>query len=233
MIDNVDIESRLTEIRSRITAACKRFDRDPDTVNLLAVSKTKPLGMILTAARAGQVHFGENYLQEAVDKISAVQPGITWHYIGAIQSNKTRPIAESFDWVHTVANEKVARRLGQQRPNHLPPLKVLIQVNIGGEASKAGVEASKLATLLRSIIGLPNIEIRGLMAIPSPETDFDRQCDSFRQLRELKLEMAALFGDQLPLFQDLSMGMTGDLDAAVKEGATWLRIGTAIFGERA
>lgn len=232
MNDRVDIADRLAQVRARIAAACQQFGRDPQTVNLLAVSKTKPIDQVIAAAGLGQAHFGENYLQEAVAKIAAAPPGLTWHYIGAIQSNKTRPIAESFDWVHTVSSEKVAHRLAQQRPAHLPPLRILIQVNISGEASKAGVVPSGLMPLLGKIVDLPNLEIRGLMTIPGPEQDFERQCASFRQLAELKQEMTSHFGQALPHFKDLSMGMTGDLEAAVREGATWLRIGTAIFGER-
>lgn len=225
------VAERLSEVRERIHTACGQYGRDPADVHLLAVSKTKPAELVAEAMEAGQTHFGENYLQEALDKVSAV-PGAIWHFIGAIQSNKTRAIAEYFDWVHTVASVKVARRLADQRPDDLPPLKVLVQVNVSGEASKAGIDPAGLAALIDGILSFERLELRGLMAIPEPQTDFERQRESFRTLRELRDEMTRQFGGDLAAFTDLSMGMTDDMVAAIAEGATWLRIGTAIFGAR-
>lgn len=210
--------------------ACERFGRNPDEVQLLAVSKTKPAEMISAALESGQHDFGENYLQEALEKIESISsPDVNWHYIGAIQSNKTRAIVENFAWIHTVASLKVARRLNEQaatRPN------ILIQVNISGEASKAGVSPGDLPSLIESILPFEKIRLRGLMTIPAHSEDFDEQRVPFRYLRELLDTMNTRFGNDLQAFDQLSMGMTADLEAAIAEGATWLRIGTAIFGQR-
>lgn len=228
-----DIAGNLETVRNAITEACAQFGRDPASVNLLAVSKTKPVALLHAAMAAGQYHFGENYLQEALEKIEAIDdPAVQWHYIGAIQSNKTRQIAGHFDWVHTVASAKVARRLSDQRPDNLPPLKVLVQVNISSEASKAGVAPADAPALVAEMADLPRLEIRGLMAIPAPAPDESGQRAEFAALRMLRDRIREEMGSKLPAFTDLSMGMSADMSAAIAEGATWLRIGTAIFGSR-
>jgi pyridoxal phosphate enzyme (YggS family) len=230
---DISIPANLAIIRERINRACERFNRDPASVHLLAVSKTKPIAMIEEAIGCGQRDFGENYLQDALSKIPEVDSaGVTWHYIGAIQSNKTRQIAENFDWVHTVASEKVARRLSAQRPAEASPLKVMVQVNISGEASKSGVEPGAVPGLVDSMAQYSNLEVRGLMAIPGVEPDFERQRESFARLRAVFDEIRTHAASQLDTFEDLSIGMSADLEAAVAEGATWLRIGTDIFGAR-
>ena len=229
-----DIQANLQNVRLGIKLACEKFSRDPDHVALLAVSKTKPVSMIASAIALGQIHFGENYLQDALTKIEEIK-GKTkpiWHYIGAIQSNKTRPIAEHFDWVHTVSSHKIAKRLSDQRPSQMPPLNILLQVNIDAEPTKSGVKPEQLLELMRAILQLPGIQLRGLMAIPAPASEFELQRAPFKALGDLKQRCIAEFGSELQGFDQLSMGMTGDLEAAIAEGATWLRIGTAIFGER-
>ena len=232
-----DIQANLENVRLGIKLACEKFGRDPDHVALLAVSKTKPLSMIASAIALGQIHFGENYLQDALTKIEEIKdqaklPKPIWHYIGAIQSNKTRPIAEHFDWVHTVSSHKIAKRLSDQRPSHMPPLNILLQVNIDAEPTKSGVKPEQLLELIRAILQLPGIQLRGLMAIPAPASEFELQRAPFKALGDLKQRCIAELGSELQGFDQLSMGMTGDLEAAIAEGATWLRIGTAIFGER-
>ncbi len=202
-------------------------------VQLLAVSKTFGADAVLEAIAAGQTAFGENYLQEALDKIAAVSsavPGrdIAWHFIGPIQSNKTRPIAASFDWVHTVERLKIAQRLSEQRPAELAPLNICIQVNISGEDTKSGVTAAELPALARLVAQLPRLRLRGLMAIPEPQPDAARQRAAFAQLRML---FDALRADGIAI-DTLSMGMSADMDAAIAEGATIVRVGTAIFGAR-
>lgn len=228
-----DIAANLAATRDAIDAACRKWDRPAGSVRLLAVSKTKPAAMVNAALAAGQYDFGENYLQDAESKIPEVgDPRATWHFIGAIQSNKTRTIAGRFGWVHTVSSEKVARRLHEQRPDNLPPLQVLLQVNVSGEASKGGLEPGDVAPLVSEIADYDRIAIRGLMAIPAPEPDFEKQRVPFRRLRELRDEIAVRFADRVVGFTELSMGMSGDLEAAIAEGATWVRVGTAIFGAR-
>ena len=232
-----DIQANLQNVRLGIKLACEKFGRDPDHVALLAVSKTKPVSMIASAIALGQIHFGENYLQDALTKIEEIKnqaklPKPIWHYIGAIQSNKTRPIAEHFDWVHTVSSHKIAKRLSDQRPSQMPPLNILLQVNIDAEPTKSGVKPEQLLELIRTILQLPGIQLRGLMAIPAPASEFELQRAPFKALGDLKQRCIAEFGSELQGFDQLSMGMTGDLEAAIAEGATWLRIGTAIFGER-
>lgn len=220
----------LARVRTRIADACARFGRDPGEVRLLAVSKTRPAALIETALAAGQHDFGENYLQDAVDKIERIgNTEAVWHYIGAIQSNKTGPIAENFSWVHTVASEKIARRLNNQAP---ATLNVLVQVNVDRQASKAGIAPEALPGLIESMLPMDRLALRGLMTMPAPADDFDSQRQPFRELRRLLANTVSRFGDELPAFDQLSMGMTADLEAAVAEGATWLRIGTAIFGTR-
>jgi pyridoxal phosphate enzyme (YggS family) len=220
-------------VQERIDAAARVALRAPQSVSLLAVSKTFGPEAVLEAAEAGQRAFGENYLQEALDKIAAVRAArpdllLEWHFIGPIQSNKTRPIAESFDWVHAVDREKIARRLSEQRPAHLPPLNVCLQVNISGEDSKSGVAPEEVAALAQQVAGMPKLKLRGLMAIPEPEEDIKRQRAPLRRMHEL---LASLQAQGLAL-DTLSMGMSSDLEAAVAEGATIVRIGTAIFGQR-
>ncbi len=227
----VSIQTNLKRVHERIQRACAACDRDVSTVRLLAVSKTKPWELVRQAIEAGQRDFGENYLQDALLKIAAsgeYRP--IWHYIGAIQSNKTRDIAERFDWIHTVASEKIARRLNDQRPPDLPRLNALIQVNINDEAGKAGVTESALPTLIERMLPCQRIRLCGLMAIPEQTTDTARQRENFARLADLGRAMATRFG--LVEFSELSMGMSDDLEAAIAEGATWVRIGTAIFGVR-
>jgi pyridoxal phosphate enzyme (YggS family) len=229
------IRQNLQAITATIVATAQESGRLPDAVRLLAVSKTFGPEAVLEAVDAGQRAFGENYLQEGVDKIQAVQqaldeagPALEWHFIGPIQSNKTRPIAENFAWVHTVEREKIAQRLSEQRPASLAPLQICLQVNISGEASKSGVAPQEVAALAHKVAALPNLTLRGLMAIPEPAEDFDQQRAAFAQLRTLYDQLRA---DGLAL-DTLSMGMSADLRAAIVEGATIVRVGSAIFGAR-
>ena len=228
------IPDRLQAVENAIVAACREAGRAPGGVRLLAVSKTFGPDAVLAAARAGQRDFGENYVQEGVDKIAALagalqETRLVWHFIGPIQSNKTRPIAEHFDWVHTVGREKIAERLSVQRPAALGPLNVCVQVNISGEASKSGAAPSEVAALADAVARLPNLRLRGLMAIPEPAEDFAAQRAAFAALRDLHEGLRDRFG---PDFDTLSMGMSADLRAAIVEGATIVRIGSAIFGRR-
>ena len=225
------IPQNLQAITATIVAAAQESSRAPDTVQLLAVSKTFGPEAVLEAVQAGQRAFGENYLQEALDKIAALsaQPEpLEWHFIGPIQSNKTRPIAEHFDWVHTVEREKVAQRLSEQRPAGMAPLQICLQVNISGEASKSGVAPEEVAALAHKVAALPNLTLRGLMAIPEPAENFEQQRAAFAQLRALYEQLRA---DGLAL-DTLSMGMSADMRAAIFEGATIVRVGSAIFGSR-
>lgn len=227
------IAHNLQAVDASIVAAAKAAGRPRDAVQLLAVSKTFPAEAVLEAVAAGQRAFGENYLQEALDKIDALAralPGqaLEWHFIGPIQSNKTRPIAASFDWVHTVDRLKVAQRLSEQRPPQLGPLNICLQVNISGEASKSGVASAELDELARQVAQLPNLRLRGLMAIPQPQTDFALQRAAFAGLRALFERLRA---DGIAL-DTLSMGMSADMAAAIAEGATIVRVGSAIFGSR-
>lgn len=220
-------------VQGRIANAAEKAGRAPGSVKLLAVSKTCPPEAVIEAARAGQQAFGENYEQEALEKMQAIQKcapelRLEWHFIGPIQSNKTRRIAAAFDWVHSVDREKIARRLSEQRPAGLPPLNVCLQVNISRENSKSGTDETELFALAKTVSSLPGLKLRGLMAIPEPQADETRQRQPFKQLKALydKLRKAGY-----PL-DTLSMGMTADMDAAIAEGATIVRIGTAIFGPR-
>jgi len=224
-----DISAALAQIRQRISDAEQRFNRDPNSVQLLAVSKTKPVNNIQAAIDAGQVCFAENYLQEAVEKIMHFNnPQLVWHFIGLIQSNKTRDIAQHFQWAHTIDRIKIARRLNEQRPDHLPPLNICLQINISGENSKSGIDADALTQLAEECSSLANIKVRGLMAMPAQDPDFEKQRIPFRQLRILLTELQT----KSPELDALSMGTTDDLEAAIAEGATMVRIGTAIFGSR-
>jgi hypothetical protein len=224
-----NIEKNLNEIHARITAAALAAGRDPQSISLLAVSKKKPASDIRAAYRCGQSEFGENYLQEALQKIQELDDlDICWHFIGAIQSNKTRSIAEAFDWVHCIERIKIAQRLSDQRPATLAPLNVCIQVNIDHESSKAGIDLADVPELAQAITGLPGIRLRGLMAIPAPRQDFDQQREVFAGLAAALVDLQHRGID----CDTLSMGMTQDMEAAIAAGSTLIRIGTAIFGER-
>jgi pyridoxal phosphate enzyme (YggS family) len=227
------IAGNLQAVEATITDAVKASERPRNDVQLLAVSKTFPAQAVLDAMAVGQLAFGENYLQEALDKIASVaqaQPdaAVEWHFIGPIQSNKTRPIAASFAWVHTVERLKIAQRLSEQRPPELGPLNICLQVNISGEASKSGASPEELPALAREVAQLPNLRLRGLMAIPEPTTDVAEQRAAFARVRAL---FDALRAEGLEL-DTLSMGMSGDLAPAIAEGATIVRVGSAIFGKR-
>ncbi|MDJ0880271.1 MAG: YggS family pyridoxal phosphate-dependent enzyme [Gammaproteobacteria bacterium] len=225
----IDIEKNLQEVQAQIASQCQKSRRDPEEVTLLAVSKKKTIEDISTAHQAGQIDFGENYLQEAEQKINKLQYlPIRWHYIGPIQSNKAHRISELFDWVHSVDRYKVAQRLSRFRPADKPPLNVLLQVNIDDEPSKAGIGLADINELADKIAILPRLNLRGLMAIPAIRTDFEKQREPFKKLAD------ALSCLQLkhPYCDTLSMGMSADMNAAIAEGATLVRIGTAIFGAR-
>ena len=224
-----NIQSRIAAIREEIIKTCQIANRNPASVNLLAVSKTMGVDAVASAIHAGQEHFGENYLQDARPKVSAF-PEAIWHFVGGIQSNKTRDIANAFGWVHGIANEKVARRLSEQREPTLGRLNCLIQVNLSNEDQKQGVDPDEAMRLAGKITAFDQISVRGLMTIPAPTNDHSTQAAKFRELRELKNEIQSRYG--LTEFNQLSMGMTNDFVEAIKEGATWIRIGTAIFGSR-
>ena len=218
------IAENLQAVRARISRAAKAARRD-DTVTLLAVSKTHPASRVLDAHAAGQQAFGENYVQEALEKMGALsfEMRLEWHLIGPLQSNKTRLAAERFQWVQTVDREKIARRLSEQRPAELPALNVLIQVNASGEATKSGISLSEVEDLVKAVATLPRLRLRGLMAIPEPGAPRSR----YAEVRAVYEELKGRFG-----FDTLSMGMSDDLELAIAEGATMVRIGTAIFGQR-
>jgi len=224
------IEKNFTQIRQLITAAEHRYARQPGSVRLLAVTKGQSVENIRIAVEhAGQRDFGESFIQEALVKIRALaDTPLSWHFIGPIQSNKTRDIAQHFDWVHSVDRIKIARRLDDQRPAGKPPLNICIQVNTSGEPTKSGVTAEEVLPLAKAIWQMPCLHLRGLMAIPAPEGELQKQRDSFRQVRELQNRL----GEHGCLLDTLSMGMSGDLAAAIAEGATMVRIGTALFGDR-
>jgi pyridoxal phosphate enzyme (YggS family) len=225
------IARHLDEVRQRIAKAAADASRNPSSVALLAVSKTFPAEDVRAAFDAGQRAFGENYVQEAVAKITELaelRREIEWHFIGPLQSNKTKIVAENFDWVHSVDRLKIAQRLSEQRPEGSAPLNVCLQVNVSGEASKSGVAPDEALTLAHAIAALPNLKLRGLMAIPEPAGTLDEQRAPHRRLHEL---MDTLRSNGLEL-DTLSMGMSADIEAAILEGATMVRIGTAIFGAR-
>ena len=223
------IAQNLQSIRRQITAFEQKYARSAGSVQLLAVSKTRPIEDIHAALSENQQHFGENYLQDALSKIENItESGIEWHFIGPIQSNKTRQIAENFHWVHTIDRLKIAQRLSDQRGSEKKPLNVCIQVNVSGEESKSGVNRDEALALAQQIIKLPNIQLRGLMTIPASSNDFEQQRKPFRALKELKDEIHSQ-GIEL---DTLSMGMSNDMEAAIAEGSTMVRIGTAIFGKR-
>ncbi|MCE8005069.1 YggS family pyridoxal phosphate-dependent enzyme [Billgrantia ethanolica] len=231
MTDTMLSES-LTSARRRLAAALSAAGRTPDAARLLAVSKTKPAGMIRQAWQLGQREFGENYVQEALEKQAELADlkSIVWHFIGPLQANKTRAVAEHFDWVHSVDREKIARRLNDQRPEALGPLEVCLQVNVSDEASKSGVAFDELESLAQAIVSLPRLRLRGLMAIPAPAATLAEQRAPLARLRQAMEALRQRF-PEAPL-DTLSMGMSDDLEAAILEGATLVRLGTAIFGAR-
>jgi pyridoxal phosphate enzyme (YggS family) len=218
------IHDNLQAVRERIARAATAAGRRPESVTLVAVSKTHGAPLVAEASAAGQRAFGENYVQEALDKMDALRDeGIEWHLVGPLQSNKTRVVAARFHWVHSIESEKVARRLSEARLDSQPPLNVLLQVNVSGEASKSGVMPGEVRALAAAVKALPRLRLRGLMAIPEPGADAAR----YRELQDLYRGLQAEFG-----FDTLSMGMTDDMELAIAQGATMVRIGTAIFGAR-
>jgi len=226
---HTDLAARYSQVCSTVGVAGKRFSRPDGSVTLVAVSKTRSADEVRAVASLGQRDFGENQVQEAVDKIRLLADiALSWHFIGAIQSNKCRDIAANFDWVHSIDRFKIARRLSQMRPQSRGPLNLFLQVNLQEEQTKSGVTADNVEDLANSVLTLPYIRLCGLMAIPKPVTDFDAQRRVFRRLFELQDHLRS---KGLPL-DCLSMGMTDDMDAAIAEGATHVRIGTAIFGSR-
>jgi pyridoxal phosphate enzyme (YggS family) len=225
------IANNLQLVRSRIEQACSRVGRQTDSVTLLAVTKTFPAVTVREAFHAGQRWFGENYVQEAIDKITELadlRDQLSWHMIGPLQSNKTRVVAEHFDWVHTIDRLKIAQRLSEQRPAHLPPLQVCIQVNTSGEASKSGVAPGEALALAQAVSTLPRLCLRGVMALPAPSDDPQVQTAALRQVRVV---FDHLCSGGLSL-DTLSMGMSSDLESAIEQGSTLIRVGTALFGHR-
>ncbi|MDR2838595.1 MAG: YggS family pyridoxal phosphate-dependent enzyme [Azonexus sp.] len=224
------IASNLQAVLARIANACRLAGRAPESVGLLAVSKTWPTDGVLAAAAAGQRVFGESYAQEALTKMTSTRGlGLEWHFIGPLQSNKTRAVAEHFAWVHSIDRAKLAERLSAQRPAGLPPLQVCVQVNVSNEASKSGCRPEEALALCRAVVAQPNLSLRGLMTIPQPTDNVAAQRAAFGRLRQLREDLRQTAGFEL---DTLSMGMSDDLEAAVAEGATIVRVGTAIFGER-
>ncbi len=227
----ITITDRLAQTRNRINLTAKKYNRSPRGISLLAVSKTKPSSDIITAYQAGQRDFGENYVQEGVAKIIELQsacPGAVWHFIGPLQSNKTKDVAEHFDWMHTLDRPKIARKLNNQRPRGKAPLQVCIQVNISGEASKSGITITEVETIAAQTRNLSNLCLRGIMAIPSRPDDEGRLNSEYQRMREL-------FGNlkrHYDTVDTLSMGMSRDLEMAVEHGSTMVRVGSAIFGAR-
>jgi len=225
----IRVTENLRKIRNLLAISAVEAERDPDTVKLLAVTKKQPLDRILAAASLGQQDFGENTVQEALDKIRATAAsGLTWHFIGHLQSNKTRAVAENFDWVHSIDKLKVAKRLSQQRPAALPPLNACLQVNIDDEPGKSGVSIDELPGIAAACMDLPQFRLRGLMCLPRIRHEFEEQRRPFARLRQLADTLRDMGIDT----DTLSMGMSDDYRAAIFEGATIVRIGTAIFGER-
>jgi len=224
-----NIGQQLKIIRNKISVAEKKYHRKPGSVTLVAVTKTRGAKEIAEAIKHGQIHFGENYLQEALPKISSLaNEKIIWHFIGPIQSNKTKLIAENFDWVESIDREKIAQRLNDQRPKNLPLLNVCIEVNLSEEATKSGVKLDEISLLAQKIAAMSNLKLRGLMSIPEPSKDFARQRQIFCKLAEAVQQL----NQQDFTLDTLSMGMSDDFEAAIAEGATIVRIGSAIFGPR-
>ncbi|UCX03960.1 YggS family pyridoxal phosphate-dependent enzyme [Shewanella glacialimarina] len=229
---NTTIADRLSIAQSRMNQAAQKCSRSPSEIKLLAVSKTKPISDIIEAYQAGQRLFGENYVQEGEQKIIAMQqahPDIEWHFIGPLQSNKTKIVAEHFDWMHTLSREKTAKRLNDQRPAQKAPLQVCIQVNISQEDTKSGIDALAVIELAKQISQMPNLSLRGVMAIPTATDDANVQQAEFSQLKQIYQQLQQQFEG----IDTLSMGMSGDLDMAIANGSTMVRIGSAIFGDRA
>ena len=229
----------LMQVRERIELAALAANREPEEIELLAVSKTFPASAVEEAMHAGQSAFGENYVQEAVEKIqklAKLRPWLVWHFIGPLQSNKTREVAENFDWVHSVDRLKIAERLSAQRGKFpdLAPLQVCVQINVSAEDSKSGVSLAEVEALCNAITALPNLVLRGLMAIPAPSSDVNQQRRAFAAIRECFLQIQAAHTNELgyQFFDVLSIGMSDDLEAAILEGSTMVRVGTAIFGKR-
>ncbi|MFT5878991.1 MAG: pyridoxal phosphate enzyme (YggS family) [Moritella sp.] len=227
------ISTRLQQVLTQIDNAASASFKKSSEISLLAVSKTKPVEQVKAVYALGQRKFGENYLQEAIDKITHLQqdgcyPDIEWHFIGPIQSNKTRPIAEHFDWVQSIERLKIAQRLNDQRPSSMPKLNVCIQVNISAEATKSGTDLAQARALAEQISSLPNLVLRGIMAIPEKTNDLTRLKSQFSQLESLYLSLQ----DQYNQIDTLSMGMTNDMDIAITQGSNMVRVGTAIFGAR-
>jgi len=226
---NTLIADNIARVRAQMAAACQSAGRAPGSVQLLAVSKTWSADAVRTAHATGQIDFGENYIQEAVDKITALRDlPLVWHCIGPIQSNKTRLVAEHFDWVHSIDRLKIAQRLSEQRPEHLPPLQVCIQVNVDGGETKSGVSPQDLPALAQAVAALPRLQLRGLMTIPEPAETEAQMRAVHRQAKDLFEQLRT---QGLPL-DTLSMGMSADMAAAIAEGSTLVRVGTAIFGQR-
>jgi hypothetical protein len=224
-----NLPERVLAVRERMARAAARAGRNAQSVTLLAVTKSQPPAVVRAAADCGLTHFGESYLQEALEKLDALQDrALTWHFVGRIQANKTRAIAEAFAWVHSVDRLKIAARLSEQRPHHAPPLNVCLEVRLADEAAKGGAAAGELAALAHAVALLPRLKLRGLMSIPPQESQPERQHAWFRELRRL---LEALNGGGAAL-DTLSMGMSGDFEAAIEEGATIVRVGTALFGPR-
>ena len=229
-MDATALSNNIAKLRQRVRLSAEKSQRKECDIRIMAASKTRDSNAVKAAWELGLRDFGENYVQEALTKIEALRDcDICWHFIGPIQSNKTRAIAENFDWVHSVEREKIARRLSEQRPSGMPPLKICLQVNISGEDSKSGVGLTQLPGLAESIADLPNLVLRGLMAIPAASEDPEVQHSAFRQLAEALASLQATAPDM----DTLSMGMSGDLEAAIAKGATIVRVGTDIFGPRA
>ena len=223
------IALNIVKLRQRIAAAEKTYQRQPNSVQLMAVSKTRSAAMVRAVAAAGLTDMGENYLQEALDKQRELTDlKLNWHFIGPIQSNKTRSIAEHFDWVHSVDRVKIAQRLSDQRPEGMAPLNICLQVNISGEETKSGLALEALGNIADQLTDLPNLSLRGLMAIPQATESFDQQRHAFAQLAGALQQLQ----HKHPSMTTLSMGMSNDIDAAIAEGATIVRIGTGIFGPR-
>jgi len=223
-----NIKQHLNQVLDQIRAAEEKYQRPRGSVKLLAVSKTWPLESILEAVATGQHCFGENYVQESVAKIDSCTENLEWHFIGHLQSNKSREIATRFDWVHSVDRLKLAKRLSEQRPTDLVPLNICLQVNIDNQPSKSGFVASEIPEFAEQISQLPNLKLRGLMAIPAPSDNFERQRAAFHQVATMQQQLV----EQGLGLDTLSMGMSGDMEAAIAEGATIVRVGTAIFGPR-
>jgi PLP dependent protein len=224
-----NLPQRIRAVQERLAQAAARAGRSAQSVTLLAVTKAQPPEVVRAAADCGLADFGESYLQEALGKLDALQDRpLTWHFVGRIQSNKTRPVAERFAWVHALDRLKIAQRLSEQRPHHAPPLNVCLAVNLGAESGKGGVAAGELPALAAAVARLPHLRLRGLMCIPPEETASDRQRAWFRELRRLRDALNAAGAG----LDTLSMGMSGDFEAAIEEGATIVRVGTALFGPR-